>query len=371
MRGLRAVWVAAAIVVGTVPIAAAQPPAVGTCDRACLTKIADTYFAAVAAHDQARAPLAPAARFTENAQVLKTGEGGLWKTATEAPTTFKIYVPDPVVGQVGGIVAMRAGTLIEVAFRLKVENGRITEAEHIVAPITNEAPIANLQTPRPGLLETVPPNERLPREILLLFAHGYYDAIEQSDGKAVPFADDCVRRENGMHTAGPRPAGSAPGGRRGAAQGGSAAAPQGGARPGGAAAPPEGERAGGAARAGGPGGGVAFDAGAQTCAGQLDTRFMSYIQNISLRRVWMADPERGLVFGLSMFRHPMDEKTLSKTLTIINPDGTRSQRPMNFEPFDFESAHVIKVRNNRIYEIEAMGVRLPYLSTNGWSDLLR
>ena len=79
----------------------------------------------------------------------------------------------------------------------------------------------------------------------------------------------------------------------------------------------------------------------------------------------------GLVFGLSMFRHPLDEKTLSKTLTILNPDGTRSQRPMNFEPFDFESAHVIKVRNNRIHGIEAMGIGLPHFSTNGWSDLPR
>jgi hypothetical protein len=61
----------------------------------------------------------------------------------------------------------------------------------------------------------------------------------------------------------------------------------------------------------------------------------------------------------------------AKTLTIINPDGTRSQRPMDFEPFDFESAHVIKVRDNRIHEIEAMGIRLDYFSTNGWTDLPR
>ena len=332
--------------------------AAGTCDRACLTGIADAYFAALAAHDPARAPLAPAARSTENAQEVRIGEG-LWKTTTEAPAAFKIYVPDPVSGQVGGLVAMKTDVVVEVAFRLKVVNRQITEAEHIVARITNEAAIANLQTPRPGLLETVPPNQRLPREILLLFVHGYYDAIEQSDGDLVPFADDCVRRENGMHTVGPRPAGAAApaGGRRGAPAG---PPPAGG---GGAA------RAGGARAGGGPGG--PGGAGAQTCAGQLDTRFMSYIQSISLRRVWMADPERGLAFGLSMFRHPMDEKTLSKTLTILNPDGTRSQRPMNFNPFDFESAHVIKVRDDTIHEIEAMGVSLPYFSTNGWSDLPR
>jgi hypothetical protein len=46
----------------------------------------------------------------------------------------------------------------------------------------------------------------------------------------------------------------------------------------------------------------------------------SYINSIDLRRVWIADEEKGLVFGLSMFRHPMDEKVFP----IINPDGTRA-----------------------------------------------
>jgi hypothetical protein len=37
---------------------------------------------------------------------------------------------------------------------------------------------------------------------------------------------------------------------------------------------------------------------------------MSYIKAIEPRRVDIADPETGLVFGLSQFRHPMKEKTL-------------------------------------------------------------
>jgi len=42
------------------------------------------------------------------------------------------------------------------------------------------------------------------------------------------------------------------------------------------------------------------------CAGQLTSRAMSYIKSIDLRRILIADEERGLVFGLTMFRHPMD-----------------------------------------------------------------
>src|SRR5262245_62135009 len=95
--------------------AAADKP----CDRACLIALTDGYFAALAAHDPAKAPLAADIRFVENLKRLKPGEG-LWKTATAAPTTFKIYVPDPVSQQVGFIGMMESeGKPAEVGLRLK------------------------------------------------------------------------------------------------------------------------------------------------------------------------------------------------------------------------------------------------------------
>jgi hypothetical protein len=320
-------------------------PGGAPCDRACLLQIADAYLAALVAHAPARAPLAANAKFTEQAQVLKVGEG-LWTTVTEGPTAFKIAVPDPVAGQIGMIVMLKAnppagaagvqiapgpvqpepaGPIpIQLALRLKVQNRQITEAEHLIARITNAGQLSNLQTPRPALLAAVPPAQRTPRDLMLLIGNSYYDALEQSDGEASPFADDCGRRENGMHTAG---AGAPP--------------PQSGAR------------------AGGP--------GVQGCAAQLNSRSMSYINSIDLRRVWIADDERGLVFGLTMFRHPMQEKFV----TILNPDGTTRQQPMNFNPFDLEAAHIFKIHGNKIHEIEAMGFGLPLYSKNGWSQFLR
>jgi len=314
------------------------PAAQGTCDRACLISIADAWFAAMVAHNPSKAPIAKDARFTEQTQVKAIGDG-LWKTASEAPTTFKVYVADPVVSQIGAIVTMMdAGKPIQLALRLKVQNRQITEAEHLIWTNVNANSLVNLQTPRPGLLAVVPPAERLPREVLLLYAHGYYDALEQSDGKAVPFADDCVRREGGMHTAGPRPAAA-------------------GAPP--ATAPSAGQ---------GPTSAQGSGMGSMTCAAQLDTRFMSYIESINLRRVWIADEEKGLVFGLSMFHHPMNEKVL----TLVYPDGTRGTRDMTTQrPFDMAAAHIIKVRDRKIHEIEATGAVLPFNSKNGWSDFLR
>src|SRR5262245_23407751 len=143
----------------------------GGCDRACLIGIADAYFAALVAHDPSKAPLAPNAKFTEQTQVLKVGDG-LWKTTTEGPTIFKIPVPDPVSGQIG-VIAMitanvptppaRAGGpppppppyAVQLALRLKVENRRITEAEHIYATITAASQLANLQEVRRPLLTDV------------------------------------------------------------------------------------------------------------------------------------------------------------------------------------------------------------------------
>ena len=345
------------LMVTAVSRAGAQAPG-AACDRACLIKIADSYFAAMVAHAPSKAPIAPTAKFTEQAKPLAVGEG-LWKTITEGPTTFKIYVSDPVSGQLGAIAMVKSeGQPTELALRLKVENGRITEAEHLMARITSEPSLANLTMHRPSFTTAVAPSERLPRELLLLFAHGYYDAIEQSDGNAVPFADDCVRRENGMQTAGPRADGPAPAGR-----GPRGSAGQGAATP----AAPRGSGP-GAARTGGPGGGLPGAAGpAQMCGPQLTTRVMSYIDSLDLRRVWIADPENGLVFGLSMFRHAMT----NKTYPVLNPDGTTREQTMNFQPFDLPAAHIIKVQGNKIRDIEAMGFMLPLYSKNGWSEFLR
>lgn len=44
------------------------------CDKACLQGIPDAYLAALIAHDPSRAPMAPTAKFTEQAQPLAVGE---------------------------------------------------------------------------------------------------------------------------------------------------------------------------------------------------------------------------------------------------------------------------------------------------------
>jgi hypothetical protein len=285
------------------------------CDRNCLKAQVDSYIAALVAHDPARVPLAPDIKFVENTVPLRPGEG-FWKTASAVPMTFKIYVPDPVAHQVGFIGVMQEGDKpVELGLRLKINNGKIVEAEHLVARQLRETSLPNLQVPRPGLLATVPPAERGSRESMLKIGATYYDALVNSDGSASPFADDCLRRENGMQTTGNPPPAT-------------------------------------------PGRGTM---GAMGCAAQLNTRVMSYIKRIEPRRVWIADVETGLVFGLSQFRHPMEEKSLK----IVGVPGVESV-DMPFKPFDLPAAHIFKVRGGKIHEIEAMGFTMPYNSKTGW-----
>ncbi|HEY4281853.1 MAG TPA: hypothetical protein VGM62_02235, partial [Chthoniobacterales bacterium] len=239
--------------IGILAIAQLAQGAPGQCNRSCLKNTADKYLAALVAHDPSQVSLAPNVKFVENTVPMHPGDG-LWKTASAVPTTFKIYVPDPVSEEVGFLGVMQENDKpVLLALRLKVQNGKITEAEHLIARNLMERNLANLKTPRPGLLATVPPAERTPRAQMLKDGLSYYTALVTSNGKAAPFADDCLRHENGMQTTGNPPPAK-------------------------------------------PGFGTM---GAMGCAAQLDTRVMSYITRIEPRRVEIADPETGLVFGLS------------------------------------------------------------------------
>ena len=125
------------LIFGVAFLGAGMSARAAKCDRACLDKTVDTYIAAMVAHDPSQVAFAPNVKFVENTVPMKPGEG-LWKTASEAPTTFKIYVPDPVAQQVGFIGMMKehekdGDKPIQFGLRLKLKNGKIVEAEHLIA----------------------------------------------------------------------------------------------------------------------------------------------------------------------------------------------------------------------------------------------
>ncbi len=157
--------------------------------REDLLALGDDYVAAMVANDPGAVPIVEDATFVENLQ-RKTPGRGLWETATATPDSFEIHVPDPVAGQLGYLGLMEEGDEpILLGLRLAVEDGVITEMEHLIArDLQREGvdTLSNLQTPRPAFRERVDPSERTTRKEMLEIGAAYYDALIEDDGSLAP-----------------------------------------------------------------------------------------------------------------------------------------------------------------------------------------
>ncbi len=247
--------------------AASNARAGDRCTREDLIKITDRYFDSIQKHSTSGLPLASTAKFTENGVEKEVGTG-LWETAgkpllrrtlidTKKCTTATISVIEepfssktvgsgrmggfgggapggakPPAGKAkapgegfgakppagppgdGNVAAFFAGpkempeegTVRPILFanRLKVEKGKITEIETIVARERDFAFNAE------GVLETkdqdwetiLPPEKRAPRKALADAANNYFALFAEGSTVSVPFAEVCDRWENGFLTTG-------------------------------------------------------------------------------------------------------------------------------------------------------------------------
>jgi len=291
------------------------------CDRQCLIDLSDAYVAALVAKNPSAVPLADNVTMVENLKIIKPGEG-LWANLSGGPKDYVIQVPDPVSQQVGIMVVAPNAEAKPTMFgiRLKLEGGKITEAEHLVGNALGEGQIANLQAPRPRLLTEVPYEYADSRGRMIWLGESYYDALDWNNSKMSNMADDCERRENGFQTA--RNPMSRP------------------------LTTGNGQQDPAFAFLGGLG-----------CAAQMDTNMWEYITFIHNRRVEIADPVTGLVWGMSHFQHDFTKKDFK----LIGVPGT-AVRHMEFNPFDMPAIHIYKVWGGAIHEIEAVGLTAPYKS---------
>jgi len=302
-----------------------DPALAAPCDRTCLLDVANRYIAALSAHDPGRAPLATGLVTIENLKRIQPGEG-MWSLIAAPPTDFVIQVPDPVSQQVGTMALFTGtdGKPFLAGIRLKLVDGKIAEAEHLIANALNDDQIAHLQHPRPALLMPVTDEYRDSRDRMLAIGRSYYDALDDNNGALAPFADDCVRMENGFQTARNDPGLEVvtptpdPGFTRLAALG---------------------------------------------CAAQMDTGMWAYIDTIDNRRVEIADPVTGLVWGMSHFHHDMKETELPIHGVMGVP--VRDMRRFT-RPFDVPAIHIYKIWGGHIHEIEAIGRTTDYMSPTGW-----
>jgi hypothetical protein len=309
---------------------APEAQAVVKSDRQGLLDLMQKYLAALVAHDPKAVPFAEKVKFMESTAEIPVGEG-LWITASGGPGPFQIYAADPVSEEVACLVTMKeVNKDILLGARLKVVNGKITEAEHLVVrdSLANQLKSGTLVKPRPAFLEELAPADKTPREEMLKAGAAYYAALTGEDGKLAPFAGDCERRENGMTAAGTREKTSP--------------MPI-------TATDPEMKKM--------------MEAMAKIprgCEDQISTGAFTYITDIKNRRVDIADEKTGLVVGFSMFWHRSDIKTVK----VKNVPGV-DEMPLYQGTFNLPAMHIYKVKAGKIYDIEAIGFTLPY-GTKGW-----
>lgn len=298
------------------------------CDRACLEGFVDRYLDAMIDGDPNAVPFAPNVRFTEHGQRLELGDG-LWNTM-KSKGDYRLFVSDVEAGQVAFI-----GTINEdhrdpeqetpalLALRLKIENGRIAEAEQKVVRDEATARRVAALTPDPLYLEEVPESERMSRRDLIETANKYFTGMQLNDGQGdYPFADDCHRIENGMQATNvPTP----PGETR-----------------------PDPKTASGYS-------------GQWTCLEQFESGLLHFVNRIRDRRYVAVDQERGIVFAFAFFDHSGGDWR-----TFQTPDGrTLSAGPA--QPWTWYIAELFKITNGQIRRIEATLDRVPYGMLSGWS----
>jgi len=303
-----------------------NPENIKECDRACLVDIIDQYMDAMFKSDPGAVPtLSIDVRMTENTGEMEVGEGVLWRFRTE-PTGFKIYVADPVSGQVAQQARLKiGGSDALVAVRLKVDRGKIQEIEHLYDRDIDPAAIPLLTTPVPVLTEDLPPEKRMPRDLLYRAANTYFDALEGDNGKIGAFSDDCVRHENGYQTVNNSP----PGGRM---------------MPSPFVPTADTER-----------GREMLRFSMLTCSEQIDSKTFAHMKHIRPRRALIIDEQKGIVGTFPLFIH----------------DGTSRTAPPDAPPgmlLNLVTMETFGIRDGLIHHVEALPfVTLPYGLGDGWT----
>jgi hypothetical protein len=295
-----------------------QPPPAsgkGDCDRKCLNGFMNIFRAAMLEHDPSRLPLTPNARYTENGQGLKIGDG-LWGTL-DGFGSYELMLDDPIAGEVSYFGTTDEGGMggIVVA-RVKVVDRKISEMEVILTRQETRGGFTrpeNLTEPKPALLEDLDPSDRPSRQQLAAAADLYFEAIEKSDGSLARFGKDVTRIENGTQTCPSNFAGS--------------------------------------------------KLGMLDCEKQLNTHLFEYITPIRPRRYITVDEQKGLVLGVFMFNTPGTIKSVD-----VPGVGKVDESAAATRPFSEEVAELFKIKDGKIHDVVAVMVTLPYGATSGWTQ---
>jgi hypothetical protein len=169
------------------------------CDTNCLRGMTDRYLAALTQRDASKLPTRNV-KFTENGKALKLGEG-LWRGASSLGIFREDYT-DPSTGNALVLATIdESGAPAILAARLKVQDGYVTELEHVVARKgSHPLFVPEALKADPVFATAVPKGRRTRRARMIEIANLYFDGIEQNSSKNIPSVPDCDRFENGAKT---------------------------------------------------------------------------------------------------------------------------------------------------------------------------
>ena len=194
-----ALLIALAALAGPAPALAKPAHAVPACDRACLDGMADRYIAAMEARAPDGLPWARIVRYSENNVSMAIGDG-VWATITDHSKTA-LRAADPATGQVVwmGEIADH-GQPAFMALRLKVEGGRIAEAEAVLRRKGGQPQYGDPETYAHDPAFAAKASAPLASKALTAAVDGYFDAVQGKPGAAARFAPGCERQDNGVAT---------------------------------------------------------------------------------------------------------------------------------------------------------------------------
>ena len=305
----RALFFAVATLTGTLALAG-PPPA---CDHDCLVGFTHRYMDALVHKDPGRAPLASDVKFTENDVVMPIGEG-IWATISSVSPNA-LTVADTQTGNAAWLGTVEEhGDPSYYAMRLKIRDGLITEVETVVqrktgmpAPFGDPAKLVH----DPAFNQVLSPQERRGRERLRDVANGYFSTVSRNDGDVLTLFDpDCQRTENGISTT------------KGSY--GSAALAQG-------------------------------------CEAQFKLGYFNINKRVRQRHYPLIDTERGVVVATGFFDHDNSYDTYKTT------DGKSHTTLLKF-PNSLSLMEAFKIRNGRIYRVEAIFTYVPYYMHSPWPN---
>ncbi|HUN25122.1 MAG TPA: hypothetical protein VMU67_02360 [Steroidobacteraceae bacterium] len=284
------------------------------CDRACLIGIARRYMDALVHHDPSRAPFAVRARFTENDVPMTIGRDGLWGTINAASSTA-LTAADTETGNVAWFGTVEEhGSPAYYAMRLQIRARRITEVETVIErkpglPAAFGDPTKLIHDP--AFADVLAPRERRGRERLRDVANGYFSTIARNDGDLfTQFDPDCERLENGISTTS---------GRFGSA------------------------------------------GSAQGCEAQFRLGLFRINKRVRERRFPIIDEERGVVVATGFFDH---DNSFDQYRTT---DGKLHETLLKW-PNSLSLMEAFKIRNGRIYRVEAVYTYVPYFMSSPWLE---